>query len=186
MKTPTKENLMLDMEKIFEETINWFNEQPVEHFNKEMVSGKWTMAGHLYHLIKSTKGVSKAMGMPRLVLRTTFGKSNRVERTFDQQYHKYIDSLASIAETSGQAAIVGAKFVPAEGRTFDKPELIKRFLEELTSMKKQVSKWKEKDLGVYVLPHPAMGKLTIREMIYFTIFHTKHHLDNLQENYVTE
>jgi len=186
MEIPTKESLMVDMENIFEETINWFNDQPEADFNKEIIPGKWTMAGHLYHLIKSTKGVSKGMGMPKLVLRTTFGKSNRTERTFDQQYKKYIDSLAAIANTTGQAPIAGAKFVPAPGRAFDKSELTKRFSEELTSMKNQVSKWKEKDLGVYVLPHPAMGKLTIREMIYFTIFHTKHHLDNLQENYVAE
>jgi len=184
MATPTKESLILDMENIFEETINWFNEQPDDHFNQEIIEGKWTMAGHLYHLIKSTKGVSKGMSTPRLILRTTFGKSNRTERTFDQQYKKYIDTLANIAATTGQLPIAAAKFVPAEGRSFDKSELIKRFSEELRDMNKQISKWKEKDLGVYVLPHPAMGKLTIREMIYFTIFHTKHHLDNLQENYV--
>jgi hypothetical protein len=25
------------------------------------------------------------------------------------------------------------------------------------------------------LPHPLLGKLTLREMIYFTIYHVQHH-----------
>ncbi len=186
METPTKETLMIDLDSIAEKMIDWYHEQPEDQFNKEFIAGKWTMAGHLYHLIKSTKGVSKAMAMPKLALRTAFGKSNRTERTFDQQYKKYIDTLFSIAETTGQGVIPPEKFVPAPGRTFDKEALLKRFSGEIIAMKQQLEKWKEKDLGVYVLPHPAMGKLTIREMIYFTIFHTKHHLDNLQENYVAE
>jgi len=184
METPTKEALFLDLDKIFEETINWYNQQPEDHFNKEMVAGKWTMAGHLYHLIKTTKGISKGMGMPRLALRTAFGKSNRVERTFDQQHKKYVDTLDNIAKTTGKSVVPPEKFVPAAGRTFDKAELTKRFSEEFSSIKNHIAKWKEKDLSVYVLPHPAMGKLTIREFIYFTIFHTQHHLDNLKNNYV--
>ncbi len=186
METPTKEKLLLDLDHVFEEMINWYNQQPDDHFNIEMVAGKWTMAGHLYHLIKTTKGISKGMAMPRLALRTAFGKCNRAERTFAQQHQKYLDTLANIAKTTGKPVVPPSDFVPAAGRTFNKTELIKRFAEELSFMKNQIAKWKEKDLSIYVLPHPAMGKLTIREFIYFTIFHTRHHLDNLAINYIDE
>ena len=36
-------------------------------------------------------------------------------------------------------------------------------------------RWSEKKLDRYQAPHPALGKLTIREMLYFTIFHNVHH-----------
>ncbi len=184
METPTKETLLIELDKIFAETINWVNEQPKDHFNKEMVAEKWTMAGHLYHLVKTTKEVSKGLAMPKLALRTAFGKCNRAERTFDQQYKKYTDSLANIAKTTGKPLTPPEKFVPTEGSVFDKIELINRFNEEQSNIKNQITKWKEKDLNRYLLPHPAMGKLTVREMIYFVIFHTRHHLDNLKNNYV--
>ena len=183
METPTKESLMLDIKTVAEELINWYKDQSEDMFNEEIIAGKWTMAGHLYHLIKTTKGTYKGMAMPRLGLRTAFGKSNRTERTFDQQHQKYRDTLAKIAKTTGKPVVAPSKYVPEKGRNFDKDELLKRFLEEMNSMNDQVSKWREKDLGVYLLPHPAMGKMTIREFIYFTIIHTKHHHKNLKENY---
>lgn len=31
------------------------------------------------------------------------------------------------------------------------------------------------ELDKYILPHPLLGKLTIREMMYFTIYHVEHH-----------
>ena len=37
-----------------------------------------------------------------------------------------------------------------------------------------------KDLDVYILPHPLLGKVTLREMLYFTIHHNEHHLELLQ------
>ena len=183
METPTKESLMLDFKSVAEELINWYKDQSEDMFNEEIIAGKWTMAGHLYHLIKTTKGTYKGMAMPRLGLRTAFGKSNRTERTYDQQQQKYHDTLAKIAKTTGKPAVAASKYVPEKGRSFDKDELLKRFQEEMNSMNDQISKWREKDLGVYLLPHPAMGKMTIREFIYFTIIHTKHHHDNLKENY---
>ena len=31
------------------------------------------------------------------------------------------------------------------------------------------------ELDLYQLPHPALGNLTIRELLSFTIFHIEHH-----------
>ena len=36
-------------------------------------------------------------------------------------------------------------------------------------------KWQENDLDRYQLPHPLLGKLTIREMLYFAIYHNLRH-----------
>ena len=40
---------------------------------------------------------------------------------------------------------------------------------------KKVENWKESDLDKYVLPHPLLGKISLREMLYFTDFHILHH-----------
>lgn len=184
MKTPTKEDLILDLDDIAEKTIIWFRDQTTANFNKEILDGKWTMAGHLYHLIKTTQEIGRGMSMPRIVLRTTFGKSNRAERTFEEQHKKYIEALANFKATTRKGFVPSDTYLPPSNKEFDREELLQQFSKEIAALQKTIGKWKEKDLGIYILPHPAMGKLTIREIIYFSIFHTKHHLDNLKEHYV--
>jgi len=44
--------------------------------------------------------------------------------------------------------------------------------QELVSV---AEKWNEDELDQYQLPHPILGKLTIREMLYFTIYHNLRH-----------
>jgi hypothetical protein len=45
--------------------------------------------------------------------------------------------------------------------------------------------YSEDELDQYILPHPLLGKLTLREMLFFTIYHVKHH-ENLIINQVSE
>jgi hypothetical protein len=47
-------------------------------------------------------------------------------------------------------------------------------VEELASL---VASWPEKALDRRNLPHPLLGKLTVREMLLFTLYHNRHHVD---------
>jgi hypothetical protein len=38
----------------------------------------------------------------------------------------------------------------------------------------------EKELDQYLVKHPLLGRITLRELGYFTIFHTEHHLQSIQ------
>lgn len=178
METPTKDQLIQDLKKSFQQLINWINEQPESQFNEVILEGKWTIAGHLYHLIKTTKGVSQGMVMPKLGLKTMFGKNNRTERTFQEMADKYNATIIQ------QNVAAPGQFEAKADRTFVRPALISRFEEELNDFIKALDNWEEADMSIYVLPHPVIGKCTIREFIYFTIIHTDHHLETLTEKYV--
>ena len=39
----------------------------------------------------------------------------------------------------------------------------------------------KKQLDTYILPHPVIGKLSIREMLYFTHLHTVHHCEIIKK-----
>lgn len=41
--------------------------------------------------------------------------------------------------------------------------------------------WSDPQLDQYLAPHPLLGKLTLRELGYFTIYHTEHHLNIIKE-----
>jgi len=178
MTTFSKENLGPQLQQSYADVIKWINEQPEDLFNTEIVAGKWTTAGHLYHLIKSNRAVNKGMAMPKLALRTMFGKCNREERTYEGLKEKY---LGVLAQNGGIKA--PKEFAAEEGRVFEKAALIKRFEEELEDTLKTLNNWSEEDLSTYILPHPAIGKLTFREICYFMIYHNSHHLNILKEQY---
>jgi hypothetical protein len=42
---------------------------------------------------------------------------------------------------------------------------------------RRVRRWSETSLDAVLLPHPLLGKLTAREMLQFTVYHTAHHLN---------
>ena len=44
-------------------------------------------------------------------------------------------------------------------------------------------KWTEHDLDTYLLPHPLMGKMTIREVVMWTAHHTEQHYQILTSKY---
>lgn len=177
MQILTKLELKNDLKNAFEEFITFFEAQSEETINQEIVVGKWTMAQHLYHLIKSTKAVTKGLQMPKMALRTMFGKNNRAERSPDKMYEKYKSVLA---ESNLKAP---PEFAAESGRTFEQSKIVQRFRDELRDMLKIVEKWDEDDLSTYLLPHPAIGKCTLREMVMFTSLHTRHHLSILKEQY---
>ena len=54
--------------------------------------------------------------------------------------------------------------------------LIRRYEKEKNKLIKRVQQYDENALDHYILPHPLLGKLTMREMLFFTIHHNFHHL----------
>jgi hypothetical protein len=45
----------------------------------------------------------------------------------------------------------------------------------ISKLTKGIAGFTEKDLDTIILPHPLLGKITYREMMYFTICHVLHH-----------
>ena len=61
-------------------------------------------------------------------------------------------------------------------------ELINKLNYQLDILAQSLSKFTEKELDSLMLPHPLMDKLTLKEMLFFTIYHVNHHLQKTKEN----
>jgi len=46
----------------------------------------------------------------------------------------------------------------------------------------KLDKFTENELDRYILPHLLLGKLTLREMLFFTIYHIEHHEKLIKRN----
>lgn len=130
--------------------------------------GKWSAGQQAEHLLKSTKALKPAFKIPKFVLKQRFGVANRPSRSYDELVQRYNEKIAA----GGTAS---SPYVP-DPVTFDKRDsLLDGITETVKKLNKGFGKWSDKDMDEYILPHPLLGKVTVREMMYFTIYHVQHH-----------
>jgi hypothetical protein len=166
----TKTEIITAAEKIFyqfSETCNSMNEPVL--FKKP--DEKWSAAENIQHLIISTNMTTLAYRLPKFIVRLIGGKSNRASRTYEELKDKYYKKLADGGKASGL-------FVPkAIEIKYGKQKLMNNWQNATTGFMLALSKNRtEKDLDNYLAKHPLLGRITLRELCYFTIFHTEHHL----------
>lgn len=129
---------------------------------------KWTAAQQLDHIHKSIKPLTQAMGYPNFVPRLLFGKANRPSKTYEELINRYNEKLLLGGRASG-------RFVPPTIAASQKDELIKLIVASVKNLCTRIEKFSETELDNLILPHPLLGKITIREMLYFTAYHVEHH-----------
>jgi len=135
--------------------------------------GKWSNAEHLSHLILSAFPVASALKQSKLIFRV-FGTSKNGSRSFDELKAAYEERLAA-----GQRA--DAKRIPSSEDITSKEDMLKNWNSILQKLEERIDRWSEADLDKYRAPHPALGKITLRELLFFTVFHTTHHLNILKQ-----
>lgn len=169
-----KQEVINQIEEITEEVISYIEKLSEDKANIS-VNGKWSINGNIDHLIKSIKPLTKAHKAPKFLLKYKFGKMNRNGRTYDKVNTKYKTAIdANLAPNPNP---FGSKV----GEVFSKDKLLSNYKKETKKLIKSLNSWSESQLDTYVLPHPVIGKLSIREMLYFTHLHTKHHFDTIKK-----
>ena len=131
---------------------------------------KWSIAENVDHLTRSVKTTRWAYSLPKFIVQMIFGKPNRSSRSYDELVTKYKLKLEQGGKASG-------RYIP-KNTTSKKVEIIQewqrrneKYLEALEL------NWKDEQLDQYIAPHPLLGRITLRELCYFTIYHTEHHLN---------
>ena len=130
--------------------------------------GKWSALQHMVHIHLGVKAMATYLALPREVIAEKFGRMDRPSMDMDALTRKYSERLA-------QGVVPPDRFTPpavtAEGRA----ALIAEGRELLHMLIETLAAWNEGDLDGYMCPHPAMGPLTAREMVMFTVLHAEHH-----------
>lgn len=128
---------------------------------------KWSVAENVKHLLISTNMSSLAFWLPKFLVRWIGGTPNRPSKSYDELVAKYKFKLE-------QGAVASPRFVPKPAKEMTKKEsLLKQWdkvsAHYLSALKKNRTK---QDLDNYLIKHPLLGKITLRELCYFTIYHT--------------
>jgi hypothetical protein len=148
-----------------------------DEFTSKSNPNVWSLAEEFDHVLKSASAVSSAMKVSSIALRWKFGKPNRPLRSYEECYQRYFEKLKLV---SGKP-IAPSTFTSSDGQFFDKQQMLDHWISTLTKLDQRINKWTDKNLDRVLLPHPLLGKMMLREILYFTHFHTEHHLQSLQK-----
>jgi hypothetical protein len=136
---------------------------------------KWTPGQQLDHMRRSVQPLAKGIRLPKWLLKIIFLKSNRPGKSYDELINKYRQKLVDGGRASG-------RFLPKAVPITEKGKIIRSLHNDIFCLTKNLKKFSENEIDEIVLPHPLLGKITIREMMYFTIYHVEHHLQLTKKN----
>lgn len=168
-----KQFIESELKAQFEFLFTVFEKLPKE----KLVSGspqKWSAIMQLDHLIKSTRAVNRGLVIPKFLFPLITGKLKRNAFSYIEIVEMYTKKLEAGAKATGG-------YLPNKKTINDLPKLIGEFNKEQLRMIENLKIWSEADLDKYVMPHPIIGKISVREMLFFTIYHIQHHTKSVQK-----
>ena len=172
-----KEHIATLLEEKHQNLFNWLEQHDIQSWEVGP-KGKWTTGQHTKHLLESIKPLNMALSLPKFILNFKFGKANRPVRDYDAIVNRYLERLKDVKGIVSPYS--KSNKVP---KVQDKNYFINRLKVENKKLQHKAKKWSDKDLDTYILPHPLMGRMPIRELLMWTAYHVEHHTQTLKENY---
>ena len=138
----------------------------------------WSPAEHARHLVKSLRPLVRVLRWPRPVLGLLFGRHRGPGRDFAELRRTYQAALAAGGQAGRFAPSVQP---PPQDLAAGQEAILSRLGATARAVQAAVQRWPEPTLDRYQLPHPLLGRLTVREMLEFSVYHHAHHLRRVAE-----
>jgi DinB family protein len=142
----------------------------------QKIGASWSPADTVRHLIKSTRPVITALKTPKIVLRMMFGTPRRTSVSYDELRTRYLTALAE----GGRAG----RFAPSRRADTNlavwREQIMRDFTHVNRNLGSAIARWPDRTLDQVQLPHPFAGRFTVRELLFFTLYHQRHHIAVVQ------
>jgi hypothetical protein len=125
------------------------------------LNNKWTAGQQLEHIYLSVHALNGGMKVPKVFLGWVMGKANRPSKTYDKLVEKYLERIK-------ENPTAPSPFIPVNIKFAQRTETIEKLHKEVAKLCRHTGCYSEEQLDKYILPHPRLGKQTIREMLYST------------------
>jgi hypothetical protein len=165
--------LAAEARRIHAESVRYWGAYPLEAFFRRPAPDVWAPADQVRHLTRAIRAVNQGLALPRFALLVLFGWSPRPSRHFDRLMADYKAALAG----GGRAGRFAPPAVAATEQTeAGRQRIMANHAAEIDAFARTLARWSDRALDRYRLPHPLLGKLTVREMAQFTLLHNVHHV----------
>jgi len=144
------------------------------------MGSQWSPAEHVRHLTRSMSPLLPVLTVPRVALRVAFGAPTSPSRSFEQ--------IAASYERVLVAGGTAGRYTPSpekeNGGDIRRNAIMDHHSETLRGLTQAMERWSEVQLDAHRLPHPLLGKLTVREMMLFTLLHNRHHVEVAERRWI--
>ena len=146
------------------------------HFPNPTISlnGKWSVSQNVEHINIALLRVSNYLALPKSSINSNFGLSERASTNNETIIEMYRNALENGVKTTDA-------FIPKIYLETSIEELVSQGKDSLTAFISNLQNWSEEELEMYNCPHPIFGKITVREILYFTIYHVQHHNETIKK-----
>jgi hypothetical protein len=171
-KMNSKEDIKEALISIFDE-LNGYLKTVDDATFKKTINGKWSIAQNTDHLTLSNFITNLSLNIPKVVLKQLYDTNNGTCQNYDEVVWRYQRSLSGGAKATfpfqPKISMVPIRFLVEKLWENSAKELLQ-----------SMDSWTEEELDTYLIPHPIIGKITVRELLFFTVYHIQHHLNTIQ------
>ena len=174
----TTDELLSGLDSLHRETTAFLGELSTAEFLAPQ-GEHWSPAEHVRHLVTAVRAVAQGLAMPKLLLMLRFGVTFRGSRSFEEVRDLYGAALAAGGKAAGRydPAARQIDMEPEDQRAF----VMQRWQSAGDELDSAIRAWPEKSLDRYRAKHPLLGMMTVRELLYFTLYHNAHHARRIRE-----
>ncbi len=141
------------------------------------VNDRWSVAQNVEHINIALLRVGNYLLLPKNKIESNFGLSERNSISNDDLIQNYLKALANGVKAT-------AAFIPELNIDTNIEDLVDQGKHLLRVFISNLENWSEEDLERYNCPHPVLGNTTVREILYFTIYHVQHHNEIIKKTKV--
>ena len=136
---------------------------------------KWSAGQQLKHIVLCVNPLVQVFGIPNTMIQQSFGTTEKPGRTYDKLLADYLELL-------NQGGKAPNKYVPEIVSENEKLELLKTLPKLIEKLNTEIDVFTEKELDTLRIPHPLLGNISLREMLYNAIYHVEHHQKLTEDN----
>ena len=168
----TREEIARGLEQLYQESVAFYATLSTPVFVAPQGTA-WSPADHVRHLTKSMRALNRGLRLPRFVLRLRFGRAKHASRDYEtvvQSYRKRLETFDGRNNPFAPAASAGS-----DSEVFRQE--VMRFHEiAVKDLIGHTLRYSERALDRQQAPHPLLGNMTLREMLFFMLYHNLHHV----------
>jgi nitrate/nitrite-specific signal transduction histidine kinase len=141
-------------------------------------SESWSVGHHVQHITSAVSRVTQGLANPGLLPKR---EPATVSRDFVTLKQTYLDTLQNTpVETLRQ---LGSRVTLKEHDNLEvyKTQMISSFAAAINNFNTALEGFDEENLENLGMPHPLLGIISSREMVFFIVFHNTHHQTGIQK-----
>lgn len=166
----TKKELIQSFGRKHQEFVDYIGSLSPEEFCTKKEEG-WTPGQHQEHILLTILPLQKVL-FSQEYIRETFGKIDRSTLDYNSVIKNYLNTSLQAPEM----------YIPSEISSEAKTTINQKIQETVSNIQNLLEKYAEEELNQLILPHPLLGKLSIKEMFYLMTYHPTRHLERIQKD----